>query len=121
MDPEGGAEHGAGDQTGPVPADGTPRDAMLSDATPPGPEPLVAEQFAAEWSGTGQPGAEARRPADGWEAYADSDAGDPAASPGDLARADDDTQAIEPAPRPGLLSRAGAGLAVAARRVTGPG
>ncbi|HMH91695.1 MAG TPA: hypothetical protein VK586_11515 [Streptosporangiaceae bacterium] len=104
MDPEGGAEHGAGDRAGPVPADGTPRDAMLSDATPPGPEPLVAEEFAAEWSDTVPP-AEAERPA----------------SADDLARADDDTQTIEPAPRPGLLARAGAGLAVAARRVTGPG
>ena len=121
VDPDGGAEHGAGDQSDPVPADGTPRDAMLSDATPPGPEPLVADQFAAEWSDTVQPGAGADGPAGGWEAYADSDPGDPAASADDLARADDDTQAIEPVPPPGLLTRAGAGLAVAARRLTGPG
>jgi hypothetical protein len=46
VDPDGGAEHGAGDQPDPVPGDGASRDAVLSDATPPGPDPLVADEFA---------------------------------------------------------------------------
>lgn len=45
---------------------------MLSDATPPGPEPLVADQFAEQWSDTGWPDGEAGRPAGAWEAYADA-------------------------------------------------
>jgi hypothetical protein len=53
VDPDGGAEHGAGDAAGPVPADGVPGDAMVSDATPPGLDPLVADQFSAQWEDTG--------------------------------------------------------------------
>jgi hypothetical protein len=94
VDPDGGAEPSAGDQAGPVPADSGPRDAVLSDATPPGPEPLVADEFAEQWSGTGLPG------------------------PADLAPADDDKLAAAPARRPGPLARAWVGrLAVTARRV----
>jgi hypothetical protein len=131
VDPDGGAEHGAGDQPDPAAGDGT-RDAMLSDATPPSPEPLVADQFPEGWSD-----AEPARPAGSWDAYADlpfppaADPGAPDApgtagepdGPAEPDRADDDTSVIGPAARPGLLARAGGGLAVAVRQVTrsGPG
>jgi hypothetical protein len=55
VDPD--AERGAGDQPGPAAGDGAPPDAMLSDATPPGPQPLAPEQYAAQWS-DGTPGLE---------------------------------------------------------------
>jgi hypothetical protein len=95
VDPDGGAEPSAGDQPDPVPADGAPRDAVLSDATPPGPEPLVADEFAEQWSGSGLRG------------------------PADLAPADDDRLATGRAARPGLLARARTRLAVMAPRVPG--
>jgi hypothetical protein len=142
VDPDGGAEHGAGDAAGPVPADGLPGDAMVSDATPPGLDPLVADQFSAQWADTGWSEAEAGRPAgaavsESAEAPAavSESAGAPAAvsasaesgtaarpaGTDDLARADDDTQAIKPIGRLALLSQAGGELAVAARRVIGSG
>jgi hypothetical protein len=93
VDPDGGAEPSAGDQADAVPADGASQDAVLSDATPPGPEPLVADEFAEQWSGSGLPG------------------------PADLAPADDDKLATGRAARPGPLARARVRLEVMARRV----